>query len=102
MPETLIKVDLNGIPNRQVIANIYEVPAGKMVPLHFHHGDEFHLVLSGEWAAQVEGKPDHVMKSGDSQYVERGHWHGGQAISALKLLGVMIVEKDKPITEIKR
>ena len=35
-----------------------------MVPLHFHHGDEFHLVLSGEWAAQVEGKPDHIMKSG--------------------------------------
>jgi hypothetical protein len=37
--------------------------SGKMVPLHFHHGDEFHLVLSDEWAAQVEGKPDHIMKS---------------------------------------
>jgi quercetin dioxygenase-like cupin family protein len=100
----LIKADLNGISNRQVIANIYEVPAGKMVPLHFHHGDEFHLVLSGEWAAEVEGKPDHVMKPGDSQYVEREHWHGGQAIGAdpLKLLGVMIVEKDKPMTEMKR
>jgi hypothetical protein len=44
----LIKVDLTGVSNRQVIANIYEVPAGNMVPLHFHHGDEFHLVLSGE------------------------------------------------------
>jgi quercetin dioxygenase-like cupin family protein len=100
----LIKVDLTGISNRQVIANIYEVPAGNMVPLHFHHGDEFHLVLSGEWAAQVEGKPDHVMKPGDSQYVEREHWHGGKVISVvpLKLLGVMIVEKDKPITEMKR
>ena len=47
----LIKVDLTGVSNRQVIANIYEVPPGGMVPLHFHHGDEFHLVLSGEWAA---------------------------------------------------
>jgi quercetin dioxygenase-like cupin family protein len=100
----LIKVDLTGVSNRQVIANIYEVPAGNMVPLHFHHGDEFHLVLSGEWAAQVEGKPDHVMKPGDSQYIEREHWHGGKVISVvpLKLLGVMIVEKDKPITEMKR
>jgi quercetin dioxygenase-like cupin family protein len=100
----LVKVDLVGVPNRQVIANLYEVPAGKMVPLHFHHGDEFHLVISGEWAAQVEGKPDHVMKAGDSQYVERERWHGGKVVSTepLKLLGVMIVEKDKPIIEVKR
>jgi quercetin dioxygenase-like cupin family protein len=68
-----------------------------MVPLHFHHGDEFHLVLSGEWAAQVEGKPDHIIKSGDAQYVERERWHGGKAIGSvpLKVLGVMIVDKDK-------
>ena len=70
----------------------------------FHHGDEFHLVLSGEWAAQVEGKPDHIMKSGNAQYVERERWHGGQAIGSvpLKVLGVMIVDKDKPIIEMKR
>jgi quercetin dioxygenase-like cupin family protein len=100
----LVKVDLTGVSNKQVIANIYEVPSGNMVPLHFHHGDEFHLVLSGEWAAQVEGKPDHVMKAGDTQYVEREHWHGGKVISAtpLKLLGVMIVDKDKPILEMKQ
>ena len=100
----LVKMDLVGVPNRQVIANLYEVPAGKMVPMHFHHGDEFHLVLSGEWEAQVEGKPDHVMKAGDSQYVERERFHGGKVVSAapLKLLGVMIVEKDKPIIEVKR
>ena len=99
----LIKMDLTGVTNRQVIANIYEVPPGAMVPLHFHHGDEVHLVLSGEWAAQVEGKPDHIMKAGDAQYVEREHWHGGKVVSAipLRLLGVMIVEKDKPILEMK-
>jgi mannose-6-phosphate isomerase-like protein (cupin superfamily) len=86
----------------QVIANIYDVPAGATVPRHFHHGDEFHLVLSGEWAAEVEGKPEHSMKVGDSQYVEREHWHGGKVAGTtpMKLLGPMIVEKDKPITEI--
>jgi len=99
----LVKVDLTGVSNKQVIANIYEVPPGNMVPLHFHHGDEFHPVLSGEWAAQVEGKPDHVMKAGDAQYVEREHGHGGKVISVtpLRLLGVMIVDKNKPIIEMK-
>jgi quercetin dioxygenase-like cupin family protein len=100
---TLVHVDLTGTPNRQVIANIYEVPAGAMVPRHFHHGDELHFVLSGEWAAEVEGKPTHVMKAGDAQYVERGKLHGGRVVSAgpLRLLGIMIVDKDKPIIEIK-
>ena len=53
----LIKMDLTGVTNRQVIANIYEVPPGAMVPLHFHHGDEFHLVLSGEWARKWRASP---------------------------------------------
>ena len=46
----------------------------------------------------MEGKPDHIMKAGDA------HWHGGKVVSAvpLRLLGVMIVEKDKPILEMKR
>ena len=98
----LVKIDLTGVPNKQVIANIYDVPAGATVPRHLHHGDEFHLVLSGEWAAEVEGKPEHSMKAGDSQYVEREHWHGGKVvgITPMKLLGLMIVDKDKPITEI--
>jgi quercetin dioxygenase-like cupin family protein len=100
----LIKVDLTGVANKQVIANIYEVPAGATVPRHFHHGDEFHLVLSGEWAAEVEGRPMHLMKAGDSQYVEREHWHGGKVVSdvPLRLLGLMIVDKDKPILELAR
>jgi quercetin dioxygenase-like cupin family protein len=98
----LIKVDLTGVTNKQVIANIYEVPAGAIVPRHYHHGDEFHLVLSGEWAAEVEGKPMHLMKAGDTQYVESEHWHGGKVVSdfPMRLLGLMIIDKDKPIIEI--
>jgi quercetin dioxygenase-like cupin family protein len=87
-----------------VIANIYEVPPGAMVPRHFHHGDEFHLVLSGEWAAEVQDKPMHLMKPGDSQYVERERWHGGKVVSEvpMRLLGLMIVDKDKPVLEVVR
>ena len=86
----------------QVIANIYDVPAGAMVPRHFHHGDEFHLVLAGEWAAEVEGRPLKNLKAGESQYVEGGRWHGGKVISSepMRLLGLMIVDKDKPIIEV--
>jgi quercetin dioxygenase-like cupin family protein len=98
----LTKSDLAGVANKQVIANIYDVPAGAMVPRHFHHGDEFHLVLAGEWAAEVEGRPVKNLKAGESQYVEGGRWHGGKVISSepMRLLGLMIVDKDKPIIEV--
>ena len=96
------KSDLAGVANKQVIANIYEVPADAMVPRHFHHGDEFHLVLAGEWVAEVEGRPIRNLKAGESQYVEGGRWHGGKVIGSepLRLLGLMIVDKDKPILEV--
>ena len=98
----LTKNDLVGVANKQVIANIYEVPAGAMVPRHFHHGDEFHLVLAGEWAAEVEGRPTKNLKAGESQYVEGGHCSGGKVVGSepMRLLGLMIVDKDKPIIEV--
>ncbi|HZF19313.1 MAG TPA: cupin domain-containing protein [Burkholderiales bacterium] len=100
-PTLLIKTDISGAPNKQVVAFIYEVQPGTMVPLHYHHGDEFHLVLSGEWAAEVAGKAVHVMKAGDSQYVANDGVHGGKVVGnvPLRLLGLMIVDKDKPLVE---
>jgi quercetin dioxygenase-like cupin family protein len=96
----IIKAEVTGAPTKQVIANVYEVPPGSAVPRHFHHGDEFHYVLSGEWAAEVEGRPTRTLRPGDGQYVENGRWHGGKVIgdTPLRLLGLMIVDKDQPIT----
>jgi quercetin dioxygenase-like cupin family protein len=95
-----VKADLAGGPGKQVIANVYEVPPGSVVPRHSHHGDEFHMVLSGTWEAEVEGRPTKTLSAGDSQYVEGGLWHGGRAIGnePLRLLGLMIIDKAKPIT----
>lgn len=100
-PTLLLRSDVSGTPNRQVVAFVYEVQPGTMVPLHYHHGDEFHLVLSGEWAAEVAGRDTRIMKAGDSQYVADGGVHGGKVVGSvpLKLLGLMIVDKDKPLVE---
>jgi quercetin dioxygenase-like cupin family protein len=94
------KSDLGGVANKQVIANIYEVPPGSVVPRHTHFGDEFHFVLSGEWEAEVEGRPTKTLKANEGQYVELSKWHGGKVVgdAPLRLLGVMIVDKDKPVT----
>jgi hypothetical protein len=43
----------------------------------------------------------HLMKPGDSQYVESGRWHGGKVVSDIPMrqLRLMIIDKDKPILE---
>ena len=96
----IIKAEVTGAASKQVIANVYEVPAGSTVPRHYHHGDEFHFVLSGEWAAEVEGRSTKNLKQGEGQYVENGRWHGGKVVGnePLRLLGLMIVDKGQPIT----
>lgn len=100
-PTELLRWDLTDVPNKQVAVFTYEVPAGATVPLHFHYGDEFHLVLSGEWMAEVQDRAARHLKSGDAQYVAREKAHGGKVVSGvpMRLLGLMIVDKDKPLTE---
>ena len=46
--------------------------------------------------------PSGTSKQGNPQYVEAGRWHGGKVISSepMRLLGLMIVDKDKPIIEV--
>jgi hypothetical protein len=45
----LVKVDLTGVTNKQVIANIYEVPAGHMVPFTFLMG------MNSIWSYRASG-----------------------------------------------
>jgi hypothetical protein len=44
--------------------------------------------------------PTKTLKAGEGQYVANGRWHGGKVIgeAPLRLLGLMIVDKDKPVT----
>lgn len=95
-----VKEVLADIQDKQMIANVYEVPAGSMVPRHTHYGAEFHFVLAGEWAAEVEDRETRSLEAGDSQFVPPGKWHGGKVVGdqPLRLLGVMVIDTDKQVT----
>ena len=70
----------------------------------------FITAMNFTWYSQASGPPKWSRQARPHHegwrrwiYVEREHWHGGKVVSAvpLRLLGVMIVEKDKPILEMK-
>jgi quercetin dioxygenase-like cupin family protein len=99
---TLFTEQLSANPNQELVARIYVLQPGSAVPRHYHDGEAFHVVLEGEWEAEVEGREVKLLKQGDTQFVPRGKWHGGKAVGThpLRLLTVVVADKDKPLSTI--
>jgi quercetin dioxygenase-like cupin family protein len=84
------------------VITLFTEQLGSAVPRHYHDGEAFHVVLEGEWEAEVEGREVKLLKQGDTQFVPRGKWHGGKAVGThpLRLLTVVVADKDKPLSTI--
>ncbi len=92
--------DVNFPAGYHVVQVIAEIAAGtESAGRHTHPGVDASYVLDGEGILMVEGKPDQALKPGDSIQVPAGVPHDIKvgAGKPLKLLGIYIVEKGKPI-----
>jgi quercetin dioxygenase-like cupin family protein len=76
------------------------LPAGTTIGFHTHPGDESGYVLKGVLILRTRGKPDRMLKAGDSFFNERGAVHslstvpgeeGGTAVST------WIIDKGQPL-----
>ena len=81
------------------ITAIAEVPAGGAAGRHTHPGAETGYVLEGELNLLIDGQPDKVVKTGESYQIPAGVVHDAKAHGdkALKVLGVYVVDKTKPL-----
>jgi quercetin dioxygenase-like cupin family protein len=57
-------------------------------------------LLEGEADLIIEGKPDQLLKAGDSYSIPAGVVHDARVHGdkALKVLGIYVVDKTKPMT----
>lgn len=79
---------------------IAEIPAGtESAGRHTHPGVDASYVLEGEGTLIVEGKPDQALKPGVVIQVPAGVPHDVKVAPGkpLKLLGIYLVEKGKPV-----
>jgi quercetin dioxygenase-like cupin family protein len=99
LKRTVVKTGDVSVPGREaVIANI-EIAPGGSAGRHTHPGDEISYVLSGEGEILMEGKPPLKIKPGDGFVIPGGTKHDAHntGTEPLKLVGVYVVEKGKPL-----
>ncbi len=90
--------DIVDIAGHKAVMALIEAPANADIARHIHPGTEISYILDGSGTLTVEGEPPREIKAGDSFMIPAGRPHGGKSgPNGIKLVGVYVVEKDKPL-----
>jgi quercetin dioxygenase-like cupin family protein len=82
-----------------ILTAIAEIAPNAMVGRHTHPGVEIGYVLKGEATLIVAGKPDQLLKAGDSFAVPAGVEHDiKMGDKPLKVMAVSVIEEGKPLS----
>ena len=92
------KADVS-VPGREAVVAKVEVAPGSRAGRHTHPGDEISYISEGEVDLLIDGQPPRTLKAGESFVVPAGVVHDAHNASnaAVKLIGVYVVEKGKPL-----
>ena len=87
------------VPGREAVIARVEVAPGAKAGRHTHPGDEISYVLEGEATLLIDGQAPRTVKAGESFVIPAGVVHDAHNDGAvpIKLVGVYVVEKGKPL-----
>jgi len=87
------------VPGREAVVARVEVAPGAKAGRHTHPGDEISYVMEGEAELLIDGQPPRIVKAGESFVIPAGVVHDAHNASdkPIKLVGVYVVEKGKPL-----
>lgn len=87
------------VPGREAVVARVEVAPGGKAGRHSHPGDEISYVMEGEGTQLIDGEPPRVVKAGESFIIPAGVIHDAHnnGTVPVKLVGVYVVEKGKPL-----
>ena len=92
------KADVS-VPNREAVIARVEVSPGGIAGWHTHPGDEISYVTEGTATIMIAGQPPRQVPAGEGFIIPAGVVHNAKndGASAVKLVGVYVVEKGKPL-----
>ena len=87
------------VPGREAVVARVEVAPGAKAGRHTHPGDEISYVMEGEATLLIDGQPPKQVKAGESFVIPAGVIHDAHnnSTAPIKLVGVYVVEKGKPL-----
>lgn len=87
------------VAGREAVVARVEVAPGAKAGRHTHPGDEISYVLEGEATLLIDGQAPRTVKAGESFVIPAGVVHDAHNDGAapIKLVGVYVVEKGKPL-----
>ena len=96
---TIVEKGDVSVPNREAVVARIELDPTQFAGRHVHSGDEIAYVIEGGGELLVDGEPTRQFKAGDAFIVAAGKIHDARNTGTvpLKLIGVYVVEKGKPL-----
>jgi quercetin dioxygenase-like cupin family protein len=87
------------VPGREAVITHVEIGPGLSAGRHTHPGDEMSYVVEGEADISMEGGPTRHVKTGDGFVIPANTKHDAHntGTQTLKVIGVYMVEKGKPL-----
>ena len=87
------------VPGREAVVARVEVAPGGKAGRHSHPGDEISYIMEGEGVLLIDGEPPRAVKAGESFIIPAGVIHDAHnnGTVPVKLVGVYVVEKGKPL-----
>ncbi|MGV7206760.1 cupin domain-containing protein [Oxalobacteraceae bacterium A2-2] len=84
---------------RQAVVARVELDEGASAGRHSHPGDEIGYVLEGEAELLIHGEDPRRLKPGQAYIIPAGTIHDARNVGkgTARLVGVFVVEKDKPL-----
>ena len=99
LTRTLVtKADVS-VPGREAVVARVEVAPGGVAGWHTHPGEEISYVMEGSATLMVAGQPPRQVAAGEAFVIPAGVVHNAKndGATAIKLVGVYVVEKGKPL-----
>jgi len=87
------------VPGREAVVARVEIAPGGIAGWHTHPGDEVSYVMDGEATLMIAGQPPRKVKAGEGFVIPAGTVHNAknEGAAAVKLVGVYVIEKGKPL-----
>lgn len=96
---TIVTKADSSIPGKEDVIARVEIAAGATVGWHTHPGDEISYISEGEAELLVANQAPRKVKAGEGFVIPAGVVHSAKnhGTVPIKLVGVYVVDKDKPL-----